>query len=530
MSNLWFSPLTPAILLLLGALTIVIIFKLFDFELNRHDLIKQYTGLGVSGLVFGLLAIRIAGKISHRSIDPPLVLAPWGTGDGLTIRMDGMSLAFLFIPVLLLIALFWAYQKTDHAVLMGLAGAGALVFVAANGISFSYALLLFDIAGCVYWIHRQHPTLAMARVLLSVFTTLGLMLAALSPGTFIGGTALAFSLWLRLGVLPFVEISLWSREKIAGESAMFWLALSTAVGLYVAARFLTVPLPAVIYNLMGLTLLLNAGLAWLGNADGERIRIKLLQMVLLQPGLALLITPLPATISIALALEYTMALGALWIMPRVGKPDIFERHWLWVYATPVLATLSLIGFPFTFGWTVHQGLYGNLLQNNHTGVLAVVLLAEGIALSVLYEYWKTLLAGHDKREKNLLTALILTVPFLFPGLAGLVFNVVTGLDFAQAKPFPAQLSTVTLVANLAVIWMIAAGFGYGRNFILQYLNLNPQLVEPLLRLGWLWPHLQRVMAQLNHSILRFKATLEGAHYLSWALLLAITGILVVILK
>lgn len=530
MSNLWFSPLTPAILLLLGALSIILIFKLFDFELNRHDLIKQYTGLGASGLVFGLLAIRMASKISQHTIDPPQVLAPWGTGDGLTIRMDGMSLAFLFVPVLLLIALFWAYQKTDHVVLLGLAGAGALVFVAANGISFSYALLLFDIAGCIYWIHRQHPTLAMARVLLSVFTTLGLMLAALSPTTLIGGTALAFSLWLRLGVLPFVEVSAWSKEKIAGESAMFWLALSTAVGLYVAARFLTIPLPALLYKLVGFTLLLNACLAWLGDSSEEKIRIKLLQMVLLQPGLALLITPLPATVSIALVLEYTMALGALWIMPHVGKPDIFERHWLWIYATPVLATLSLIGFPFTFGWTVHQGLYGHLLQNNHSGVLAVVLLAEGIALSVLYDYWRTLLAGQDKREKNLLTALILTVPFLFPGLAGLVFNVVTGLDFAQARPISAQLATVTLVANLVVTWIIAAAFGYGRNAILQRLGLSPQAVEGVLRLGWLWPYLQRVSTGLNHGILRFKATLEGAYYLSWALLLAIAGILVVILK
>lgn len=491
---------------------------------------RQYFSLGISGLVFFLLAGRVAMKMTTHSLAPPVVIAPWGTGVGLTVRMDGMSLAFLFIPVLLLIALFWAYQNTDFAVLMGLAGTSALVFIAANGIGFSYALLLFDIVGCIYWLHNKHTNLALARLALSVATTIALMLVGLSPTTLAGGTVLAFALWLRIGVFPFVEISIWSDEKLTTEEAMVWLALSTAVGLYVAARFLVIPVPSFVYVLMSLTLLLNACLAWLGETSAEKIRIKLLQMVLIQPGLALLISPLPARVSITLALGYTMALGALWIMPRVGKPNVFERHWLWIYATPVLATLSLIGFPFTFGWVVHRQIYTDLLLENRQGVLALILLTEGIAFSVLYEYWRKLLAGNDKKEKPLLTALILTVPFLFPGLAGLVFSVITGLELNGAESASAPISAATIFTQLLIVWALAVGFGYGRRWLLDKLGINPRTVESVLRLGWLWPWVWLGANKVSRGVLWFKAILEGGHYLGWAFLLALTGILVVILR
>jgi len=169
--------------------------------------IKSYFGLAVTAMVFLALASRISFRLTSSSFDPPIVFSPWGTGDGLTTRMDGMGAAFLFIPVLLLIASFWAQRVNNQAILLALAGAAGVVFVAANGISFSYALLFFDALGAVYWLANKESGLALARLFLAIFTTASLMLTGLPSTAEIGGALLAFALWLRIVAFPFVEIS-----------------------------------------------------------------------------------------------------------------------------------------------------------------------------------------------------------------------------------------------------------------------------------------------------------------------------------
>jgi hypothetical protein len=305
---------------------------------------------------------------------------------------------------------------------------------------------------------------------------------------------------------------------------MLWLALSTAVGVYVTGRFLTAALPAAVQILTIASILLIAWLAWLSTSEGRGRQSKLLRMISTQPALALLVAPLSAQATITLTLGYTLALGTLWLTPRVGRPDFSERHWLWVYAAPILATLSLAGVPYTFGWAAHQEIYARLFRHQQA-LLGVLMVSEGIAFSVLYPYWKNLLSGKDRKDAALWTALILTIPFLLPGVAGLTFSVITGLQFGGN----ASLTGLTGM-SLGLVWLLAFFFGVGRKRLLTWLNVSPHALESPLNLTWLWPLLQRGLGALGFIVLQFKAVFEGGHYLGYALLVALIGLLVMVLS
>jgi len=509
MADLWFSPLAPTVTFLVGA---------FIVGLSSR---KSYLSLGLSLLVLIILISRIGSSLNVSLVN----FSDWGTGEVLTLRVDALSMAFLFIPVLLLIALFWARQTSEHGMLLALAGATTSVFVAANGISFSYALLFFDVLGCIYWLRQDKPGLALSRLFLAVLTTSVLMLTGLNQEPGLADQILAFVLWLRVGLFPFVELSYLSEAQRRADTIMIWLALSTAVGVYVAARFLAVPLPPLVVGLMVLIMILNAWLAWLD--DLERIHAKLLRMTLIQPSLALLIAPIVAEVSITLGLAYTLGLGALWLTPQIGRPNFLERHWIWIYTAPILATLSLMGFPATFGWLAASWVYADLFVNSQFITIAIVMLAEGIAMSVLFQYWVWLLRNRRSKGEALLAALILAVPFLVPWVGGLTFSVVTGLDLSLRN-------TESLASNtglvMVITWLLALGFGYGQIAILNWLQLTPRLIAPILDLTWLWPYAGRGADQISRIILRLRSVLEGAHYLGWAFLMSLAGILVVILS
>jgi hypothetical protein len=433
-------------------------------------------------------------------------------------------MAFLFIPVFLLLGIFWARQATDLALLLVLGGASCLVFIAANGISFSYALLVFDVAGCVFWLRQSRPNLAVVRLFLTIFTTGILMLSGLPETAAIAGNLLAFALWLRVGLLPFAEISYLREEQLTGGEMMVWLALSTAVGVYVAARFLAVPLPQFVTLLMVLIVLLNAWLAWIQRT--AHIRLKLLRMILIQPSLALLIAPIEAGVSITLGVVYTFGLATLWLTPQLGRPNVLERHWLWIYAAPLLATLSLMSFPATLGWLASDRIYTDLLLGNQLVVIAAVLLAEGIGFSILYSYWRWLLRRLDRNGRALSAALVLAVPFLIPWLGGITFSVVTNIELSDAM---AEASPSTWVI-VTLIWLLTLGFGIGRQALLTWLGLTPQAMQTFLSLAWLWPIAGQGADRFSRGVLRLRATLEGAHYLAWAFLIGLAGILVVVLS
>ncbi len=525
MNDVRLYPLTPALIFGANAAIITILSRYFPKVSSQYRQATTYFNFALVAAVFFALARRIALRLTTPFFAAPTVFSSWGTGDGMTIRLDGMSLAFLLLPTLLLLALFWIRQVNNPAAMLWPAGAAAVVFVAANGLSFSLGLLLFDMAGALYWLKHNRLNLAVARLLLSVFTTMALMLAGLPAATAMSGAFLAAALWGRLALLPFIEVARLPQSELSAGDGMFWTAVSAAVGIFTAARFLTAPALPFIQWLTGGILLLNALLAWLHSPAKEGMRRKLLRLILLQPALALLMTPLSARAAITLTLGYSLALGALWITPRVGRPSLAERHWLWIYTAPILATLSLAGMPFTFGWVAFQALFQRLSTGPQPWP-AIVILALGIGFSVLYQYWQGLLTGHDKTETTLLTALTLTIPFLLPGVAGIIFNIITGLTLS-----PAGASTMTgTLTYLLPVWLIAVGLGYARKTLLHQPDLDVAALETIFSLDWLWPHLRRSGDIAGRGVLRVKAIFEGTAYLAWAIFITLVSVVMVILQ
>ena len=509
MVELLFSPLAPTVMFLVGAFVVA--------ELPR----KSHVSLGFSLVILALLVSRLVFQLPISYEDAPQVFSGWGDGSGLTMRIDGLSIAFLLIPALLLVALMWAHQARDHLVLLATASGASAVFVAANGISFSYALLLFDMAGCFFWLRRAQPNLAIMRMILALTTTSVLMLAGLQQSLGLADQILALILWFRVGLLPFVEVTYARVEADKSGDLMVWFALSTAVGVYIGARFLAIPLPRFVIILLIAVMLLNAGLAWLTNTQQRKTR--LLYMILIKPALAFLIAPIVAEVSITLGLVYTLSLGILWLTPQLGRPNIRQRHWLWVYTAPFLATLSLIAFPLTVGWLASEWLYADLWASGQTVLVSAVLLAEGVALSVLYHYWQWLWAGDGVDGVAVRAALILAVPFLVPWLGGETFSIITGFDLLNRSSGP----PVSIWFTVGIIWLIALGFGLGRRAIMGALPFNP---GAMLRLTWLWPYAGYYVDWVGRGVLRLKSVLEGMHYLGWAFLVALAGILVVVLR
>jgi len=78
--------------------------------------------------------------------------------------------------------------------------------------------------------------------------------------------------------------------------------------------------------------------------------------------------------------------------------------------------------------------------------------------------------------------------------------------------------------------LLAFGLGFGRRALLTRLKLLPQAIRPVLDLSWLWGYVGQAGDQISRVVLRIKSILEGVHYLGWAFLIGLAGILMVILS
>ena len=83
---------------------------------------------------------------------------------------------------------------------------------------------------------------------------------------------------------------------------------------------------------------------------------------------------------------------------------------------------------------------------------------------------------------------------------------------------------------MKLLRLLALLLGFGHDAIVRRLSLSPQMIEPILQLDWLWASMANAIDWCAYRLLRFKAILEGAHYLGWAFLLTLAGILVAILQ
>jgi hypothetical protein len=537
MLGAFFSPLAPAAVLLLGAFILPLVLQLPP-RWRAQPWLRYLAAPVLVGLAaLALLGVRLTFGADAAGEGLEL-LSGWnfssaGSVAALTIRADTLSLPFLLLAILLLLAVTLATplvlptppkrteNVSDLAIWLALGAGACFLFVSANGLTLVYALLGFDVLTMFYWLQRGHRELSIARIFLGIFSVAGLALASLSStnGIGTGSLWLGLALWLRLGLFPFMETNVHWRWQDYGGLA--YLGLSLAVGLYLAVRVVVEPVAPLISWLLVSLMLLNGLLAWLSD---ERPAL-LARLMLVGAALVLLVAPLDPAVVTAATVGLILSVVVLWITPRLGQPRLGEGAWSWPYLPAVAATLTLIGLPFSLGWLARTTIYEILLLTENRPLLYLVILAESLTLSGLVRYWLTLWQGDERSERRSMVGIIIMVPFLIPGLAPLILSTLTKTELP-----PASFDQPAAVFGaLAVTILAAIALGYFRPRLTTRLHLSPEGLADFAGLGWLLPWWAALLNGIGKFVLRIRVILEGQHYMGWALFTALVGVLIILL-
>lgn len=534
----YFSPLAPAAVLLLGAFMLPLVVFQLPWRWRTHPWLRSFGAPGLVGLaVLALLSVRLTFGVDAAGQGLE-TLSGWNFSAAepvaLNIRADTLSLPFLMLTILILLAVTLATpllvptrqqeeNVSDLSIWLALGASACFLFVSANGLTLIYAVFGFDVLTMFYWLQRGQRDLSLGRVFLGVFTAFGLTLANLTPasGLIPGATWLGLALWLRLGLYPFLEASRHARSR--DEHGLTYLGLSLSVGIFLAARVMTKPLSGEVVWLVIIMALLNGVLAWLSAQPSDFLS----RLLLVEALLGLLIMPLGPGVVTAYVVGLILSLIVLWVTPRLGQPRLNERAWSWPYLPALAATLTLVGLPFSLGWLARTALYDNLFYSAASALaLILIMLAEGLAFSGLVRYWLTLWQGDEINERRSIVSIVVMVPFLIPGLAPLVLATITKTEIP-----PANFNQPPAVW-LALVITLVAGFGleYLRPRVLTRLGLPAAELAEWVNLEWLFSGLQGVFNHFGKFVLRVWVILEGQHYIGWALLTALVGVLVILLS
>ncbi len=478
-----------------------------------------------------------------------------GTISALAVQIDELGLPFLILTLLLLLAavlvapsLFdGAGERPPGDVFSWLAlGASAsFLFVAANGATLSYAILAFDLFAALYWFRRGYYGLAVARLILGIVTAIELAVATLilASGMLPGGFLLGLILWLRLGGYPFAEANIYRRQQDSNFLIYFVLSLVVTVYLFIRVPF--EPWPDLIRWLIVLMMLLNGLLAWLAGSftllTGQTAReqavtpagveadhrpLLLIPLVLTEVLFILLAVPVAQGVAVAFAVVLALSAVALWITPRLGRPSLSEKAWIWPYLPAAAACLTLIGLPFTLGWLTRTSIYRSLLLSAGAGTVLIVALANALALSALLRYWVAVGQGDKKDGRRSGVAILVMVPFLVPGLGPFILSTLIHRDLATADLDQPAWVLVALAGSI----IGAIGLDYFRPKIVARLRISPSALAELGYLYWLVPRLVKWADRISKSLLRTQVVVEGQHYMGWALFIAIVGALIILLS
>ena len=396
--------------------------------------------------------------------------------------------------------------------------------------------MAFDIVVAFYYLSHQHTNLATARLLLSVITAAGIILATLSSSIFgvSGLFVLGLVLWLRLGFYPLIETT--HQTSWRDDERLATFGMSLAVSIYLVLRTVSDSLPRVIYGLIVITMLLGGILVWLtqtrtGEQDtfnetpNQKRALLLTRLVIVVSLLTLLTVPLPTSTGIAFSIGLILSLMALWVTPALGRPRLGEGAWSWPYLPAVCATLTLLGFPFFLGWFANIFVYSALFGIDSWAILGLTVLAQALALSGLVYYWFILINGNERSNRRSVVGIIAMVPFLTPGLGPFILSAVADINMSAVNLYnPSEA-----VAVLMSIAVLAVVLGYYKDAIVTRLNIPVDFVVKGAQLGWLINGFETGFDWIGRSVLRVEVVLEGQHYIGWGIFTALVGTLIILL-
>jgi len=528
----YFSPLAPAATLLLGALILFGISPRRSFFRRPAVVFLAPAIIGITGLV--LLTTRLTLGLDNNGTGLQ-ILSGWNfaaaqSAAALAARLDLLSLLFIILISLTLLALvlrrafvFWygnqvhlsetVSQQSQTADWLLLAAGAALFFVAANGLTLSYALVIFDVLLAVYWWKRHRLDFGLAGLFLTMVTVSGLVLQSVEARQ--GQTIFYGALWLRLGVYPWWG---WSRLERHHQTDYFiYLLFSVPVGIYLFFRTgaLAVPL-----GLFWLILFSMVAVGVWGALSG--VRQRWLTAVIVVESLALLLVPLGQPVATAWVLGVLLSVAALWHVPRLGRPNFSERAWLWPYLPAAGATLTLLALPLTMVAPGRSAMYPAVGAS--VSVAGTLALSEALVLSGLVGFWREIMQAKEEPSywADSVAGVVVMVPFLIPGLGTFIFVSVTD------QPPAAFSGSNWLTGWGALVLALALPLGYFAPTIKVWLGTVAEAIMPeaefslFEQLKWL----ENGFSRTGKIALRIEAWLEGQHYLGWALLVAIIGAII----
>jgi hypothetical protein len=535
------TPLAPAYLLLLGA---VIVLTVGPTLAPRR---RYWLAVVVSALA--VLSLFFVGSGYSADVQLVRVLIEWLGKPALALRVPPFE-PFLWVVMLSLLAISVAERGVierlpvlDQAMLLALAAAACGVVLAGTYRTLAFALFLFDATAALFALAGRRPGQAVGRLLLGVLSSAAVV--ALARGTdhltayplALGGF-FSLTLWLRLGLYPLVEAE--APLGFLPPLRLGWGVINLAVGLYLVLAGVA---PWVAW-LAGVTTLLHGLLAWL---EPSRERALAHAGHALAGGILLMAALVTHASGVVAA---SMSILAAWVAlgltaPRLSRPDASHPWRLWAYLAPLLATVSLVGVPFTLGWEGRGVLYQLTWEAGAPGALTLVVVAEGAALSVLYRYWRRLLRSTpavvepspgsgevpatsaqrkesrgqgDMEAWRWLGASLAAIPLLIPLIGPRWLLIAVPSASIGTAVGPRSLSTLLGLAG-SLLW--ALFLGYGRRRLLDTMPFSRDALMSALRLGGLLAGLGRALDTLGRVLLRIRAVIEGEHYLAWAILLAL---------
>jgi hypothetical protein len=570
------TPLAPAYVLLTGVALILIVGPVLAPR-RRHWLTMAISALAGLSLFF-------IGNGYPRDVQ--LVHIPWSASAGVQASQSGLVQwlgvstlvlrlpsfePFLWVLMLALLAISLAehgvvqqLSPLDQVLLFALTAAACGVLLTGTYFTLAVALFVFDGTAAVFVLIAGRPEQAMGRLLLGVLSSAAVIGLAQGADYLVAqpdelGTLFSLTIWLRLGLYPLVESQ--GSLDLLPPMRLGWGIVNLAVGLYLVSANAS---PWLLW-LVGATAMLHGALAWLEPSRERALAhtsYALAGSILMMAGT---VGDGPSVVAASLStLAALITLGLT--SPRLGRPEPTSLRRLLPYLPPMLATASLVGVPFTLGWEGRGVLYQAIWEAGQPGVLALVVVVEGSALSVLYRYWRRLLRsapteaqtlshsdefltedqgsrspegpqspqiadgeyGQDgSRIWRLLGATLSSIPFLIPVLGPRLLSSVahSALPAAVLSPFPLSAS-LGLVGSL--LWAIF--LGYGRRRLLASLPASRYALMNVLRVGWLLRGLGYALDMLGRILLRTRAVIEGEHYLGWAILLALGATLVILVR
>jgi hypothetical protein len=437
--------------------------------------------------------------------------------------LDGTTLAFYVMPTTPLVGGLFATLLSaalaghdfhprvmvgSQVLLLVIAAAVYGVLMAGTCPALATAILAFESVVALWWMARNEPGWAVARLSLGVITAAGVMGASLDniaaqPNAMSPNALLTLSVWLRLGFYPLLESDALTHSLPSIRLA--WTMQHLAVGLY---GMMWGVAPWIVWPAL-VTALLHGSLAWVEPERERRLR----HAAFASSGILLA--------AVALGGRETLWSGApivllsAWLVltmipPGLAPPSRAASQSVG-YLPPLAATLSLGVLP-AIGISNQAGFFELFWNEGGPAVMACVVIAWGGVLSSLYQFWQGALVVTPApappsrwRAAGIgIATSTLIVPYLTAWLSQLSISYFAGTWIGMFG---------------SALW--ALSLGYGRRMLRLLGGEGEQRFVMRLRMRWLLEIGWQLVGIVSGGLLRVRAVIEGEHYLAWALLLLI---------